>query len=262
MIGKIYEAASDPLRWNSALEAASDLFDVDAMLLVYGNHSAGRLHIIEATGFNPYALGAYAGNYLNDDELIRESMDGPAGIIVSSGRSFRGKPFFRTSVYRRLLHPSDLYHIAGAAVLNSPEVHASLWMARSDRSPDFSIHDVHGFTELLPHVTRAMTVHHRIHQAEFQAEMAVGAFDRVAVGVVLLDLRGAPVIVNREAERIARMKDGFVLLADRLAADRLSDTEILRDLVRRVGSHNQSKVRVGAGAVRLSVQERDWVKNG
>ena len=231
VIGRIYDAASDPLRWSSALKAASDVLDVDAMLLVYGNHSAGGLHIIDATGFDSCALGAYAGSYLNDDELIQESMDGPAGIVVSSGRSFRGKPFFRTSVYRRLLQPSDLYHVAGAAALNTPEVYASLWMARSDGSPDFSIHDVHAFGEILPHVTRAMTVHHRIHQAEFQAEMAVGAFDRVAVGVVLLDVKGSPVMVNREAERIAGMKDGFVLLADRLAADRLSETEVLRGLV-------------------------------
>ena len=252
VIAKIYEAASDPLRWSSALEAASDVLDVGAMLLVYGNHSAGGLRIIEANGFNSYALSAYAGNYLKDDELICESMDGPAGIVVSSGRSFRGKPFFKTSVYRRLLHPSNLYHIAGAAALNTPEVHASLWMARSDNSPDFSIHDVHAFGELLPHVTRAMTVHHRIHQAEFQADMAVGAFDRVAVGVVLLDVKGSPVMVNREAERIARMKDGFVLLADRLAADRLSETEVLRDLVGRVGTNDRGKGRAGAGAVRLS----------
>jgi len=252
VIGRFYDAASEPKLWSNALEAASELLEADAMLLVYGNFSAGSLHIIEATGFDPYTLGTYTGNHLNDDEMIRESMDGPAGIIVSSARSFRGKPFFRTSVYRCLLQPSDLSYIAGAAVLNTPEVHASLWMARSDRSPDFSIHDLHDFTNLLPHVTRAVTVHHRIHQAEFQAEMAIGAFDRVAVGVVLLDLKGAPVMVNREAERIAAMKDGFVLLAYRLAADRMSETETLRDLVRRVGSHNQSKVLVGAGAVRLS----------
>ena len=98
VIGRIYEAAADPLRWSHALEAVADLLDANAMLLVYGNHSTGTLHVIEAIGFNPYALGAYAKNHLHDDELMRESMDGPAGIIVSSGRSFRGKPFFRKKV--------------------------------------------------------------------------------------------------------------------------------------------------------------------
>ena len=77
VIGKIYEAAADPLRWRSALEAARDVLDVDAMLLVYGNHSVGGLRVLEGTGFDSFALGAYAGDYLDDDELISESMDGP-----------------------------------------------------------------------------------------------------------------------------------------------------------------------------------------
>ena len=252
VIGCIYEAVSDPGVWNNALDAARRMFEVDAMLLVYGNLSGGGLRIIAATGLNSHALNVYAGKHLSDDELIRESMDGPAGIIVSSGRSFRGKPFFRTSVYRRLLQPSDLSYIAGAAVLNTSEVHASLWMARSDKSPDFSVHDMHAFAGLLPHVTRAMTVYHRIRQAELRTEMAEGAFDRVAVGVVLLDVRGAPVMVNREAERIAAMKDGFVLLGNGLVADRMNDTNKLRDLIRRVGSNGPASERAGAGAVRLA----------
>jgi DNA-binding CsgD family transcriptional regulator/PAS domain-containing protein len=222
------------------------------MLLVYGNHASGRIRVIEAIGFETQALSEYAENHLDSDEMILESLDGPEGVIVSSGRSFRGKPFFKTSIFRRLLHPSDLRHVAGASALNTQAVHSSLWMARSERSHDFSIHDLYEFNKLIPHLTRVMTVHHRIQQAEFQAEMAVGAFDRVAVGVVLLDVRGAPVMANREAERIAGTRDGFVLLADRLAAGRLSDTEALRDLVSRVCAHNQLSGRVGGGAVRLS----------
>jgi DNA-binding CsgD family transcriptional regulator len=252
VIERIYEAVSDPARWSTALEAVGDLLDADAILLVYGNHASGGLSVVEATGFSPQALGVYAENHLDEDELIRESTDGPAGIIVSSGRSCRGKPFFRTSVYRRLLQPSDLCHIAGAAALNTPEVHASLWMARTDGSPDFSIQEVHEFSNLLPHVTRAMTVHHRIRQAELQADMALGAFDRVAVGVVLLDARGVPVLVNREADRIARANDGFILIGDGMAAARSNESMKLRELIRRVCGQGQSRERPGGGAVRLT----------
>ncbi len=252
VIGCIYEAVSDPDVWTKALDAARRMFEVDAMLLVYGNLSAGDLRIVGATGFDSHALNVYAGKHLNDNELIRKSMDGPAGIIVSSGRSFRRKPFLRTSVYRWLLQPNDLSFIAGAAALNTSEVHASLWMVRSDRSPDFSVQNMSVFVDLLPHFERAMTVYHRIRQAELRTEMAEAAFDRLAVGVVLLDVRGAPVMVNREAERIAAMKDGFILLGGRLAADRMRDTIKLRDLIRRVGSNGPAPKRAGAGTVRLT----------
>lgn len=252
VVGLIYDAVSDPDNWRDALDAARRLFDADALLLVYGNPSAGDLNVLGAIGFSPDALKTYAEKHLNDDELIRKSMDGPAGIMVSSSRSFRGKPFFKTGVYGRLLEPSDLAHVTGAAALNTSQVHASLWMARSDASPDFSVHDMHVFTEMLPHVARAMTVHHRIRQAELQADMAVGAFDRVAVGVVLLDVRGVAVMVNREAERIAGENDGFIFVGDGIAAAVTNETKKLRELIRRVGGSGSPKGPAGGGAVRLT----------
>jgi DNA-binding CsgD family transcriptional regulator len=82
--------------------------------------------------------------------------------------------------------------------------------------------------------------------------MAVGAFDRVAVGVVLLDVRGAAVMVNREAERIACAKDGFVLFGDGMAAALSIESKRLRELVRQVGGNEPRTGRAGGGAVRLT----------
>lgn len=251
VISCIYEALSDPGVWNTALDAVRPMFQADAVMLVYGNLSAADFRVVGATGFDPDALSAFTGNILSGDELIRQSMGGPAAVIVSSGRSFRGKSFFRTSLYRRLLQPSDLAHIAGAAAVNTGEAHASVWLARSERSPDFSADDTNALRALLPHFSRVMTVYHRIRRAELRTEMVEGAFDRLAVGVVLLDAKGAPVMVNREAERLAARKDGFVLKIDGLAADRINDTKKLRELIRRVGSGGSADHGAGAGTVRL-----------
>jgi DNA-binding CsgD family transcriptional regulator len=227
------------------------MLEADAVVLLYRNPSAGGPQVIESTGFDREALDAYAAAHLRNDELIRESMNGPAGIIVSSNRLFRGERFFETNSYRMLLEPSRLFHMAGAAALNTPAVHASLWIARSQNAPGFSGHDLRVFAGLLPHVARAMTLHHRIRQAELHAEMAVGAFDRVAVGVVLLDVRGSPVMVNREAERIANTGDGFVLSRDGVAAELPDESKKLRDLIRQVGCNNAGAGRAGGGAIRI-----------
>ncbi len=251
VIGCIYDAVSEPGGWDTALEAARAMTEVDAMLLVYGYPPTSDLRLAGTAGFEKHSLEMNAGNHLNDDALIRESMNAPAGVIVSSGRSLQREAFVKTSLYRQLLRPSHLDHIAGAAVLNTNEIHASVWMARSDSPVDLSAHDTLAFSSLLPHFTRAMKVFHRIRQAESRTEMAEGAFDRLAVGVVLLDVRGAPVMVNREAEKIAAMKDGFLVLGNRLAADRMKDTIKLRDLIRRVGCNGPERTRVAAGTVRL-----------
>jgi DNA-binding CsgD family transcriptional regulator len=251
-IGRIYEASTDSSRWSDALDAMAVVLDSRAMLLVYGDLPGGRPEILDAVGFRRSSISGAGSERFIGDHLIRESMNGAPGVVLSSGRSFRGKKFRQSDTYRYLLAPNGLAHIGGAAVLNSPEVYASLWMARADGAPDFSIHDLHVFMELLPHVARAMTVHHRIRRAEFQAEMAVGAFDRFAVGIVLLDVRGVPVMVNREATRIGNELDGFVIREDGVAAAESNETEVLHELVRRVGWVGPTGERAGGGAVRLS----------
>jgi DNA-binding CsgD family transcriptional regulator len=81
--------------------------------------------------------------------------------------------------------------------------------------------------------------------------MAEGAFDRLAVGVVLLDVQGAPVMCNREAERIAARKDGFALDRYGPSADRPGDTKRMRDLIRSIGGDGPMGDRERAGTVRL-----------
>jgi DNA-binding CsgD family transcriptional regulator len=254
VVGRIYDAVSEPGRWVAALDAARELLDVDAMMLLYCDLTIGRPEVIESTGFDRQALDLFAAGDLGADELIRESMDRPAGVVVSSTRTFQDARVRTTLISRTLLEPSQLTRIAGAAALNSQAVYASLWMARSASRPDFSVHDLHVFGELLPHVARAMTVHHRVSRAELQASMAAGAFDRMAVGVILLDVAGSPVMVNREADRIIADQDGLGLVGNTLIAARSTQTRELRRLIDRVGraaSLDDTDGFVGGGAVRL-----------
>jgi DNA-binding CsgD family transcriptional regulator len=255
VIDGIYEAASEPHRWADVLEGAGKHLKVDALLLLYCNVSVGRPRVIEAVGFDNEALDAFGADNLWNDEFIGETIGGPIGVIVSSDGFAKAGDFSSTRISHRLLVPSGLGRMVGAAAVSTPKVHASLWAARSEGSREFSVHDLCAFRELLPHVARAMTMHHRVRQAELRATMAAGAFDRVAAGVVLLDLKGAPVMVNREAERIVAMQDGFSLLGDGPVAARTSQTKALRDLidhVREVPGLCEETGRGSGGAIRLT----------
>ncbi|MCP4896351.1 MAG: hypothetical protein GY906_05195 [bacterium] len=246
VIGHLYEAVSDPSAWNGALEAAGQLLAADAMLLTYGNPSANDLRIIGSTGWKSHAQEIYADEFLLHDEMIREAINGPIGAIVSANQSF-----FDSTVNQHILHQGGFTHFTGAALMNTPDIHASLWMARAIGASYFSRSDIKVFTDLLPHATRAVTAFHRIREAELRSEMAMGAFDRVANGVVLLDVKGTPVMVNREAKRIADAEDGFTLRSDGIVAHRPTDTTRLRDLVRCAGSERLARQLRGAVTARL-----------
>lgn len=255
VIERIYDAVSGVDLWADALDAAAKFCSADAVILVYGNLSGGDPVVIEATGFKNDVLDLYAENHLKDDELVRESMVGPVGVMISSEHRRRDWDFLDTMMYRRLLWPCDLRFLAGTTVINAPNAYASVWISRSEGAGNFSQHDLQRFSRLVPHFGRAMAVHHRLHQAEMKAELATGAFDRVSVGVILLGVNGDPILANREAVRIALRRDGFVFCDRSLAAERPADSKRLRELIRQVGrssSPDEATRHIGGGAIRLS----------
>lgn len=255
VIERIYDTVSNGDAWSDALEAVALYLKVDAVLLVYGNLVAGGPCVVDSTGFKPGVLAAFARHHLKDDAFIKGSMSGPVGLIISSGEIRQKRAFEASALYRRLLWPCDLRHFAGAAVINVPKVHASMWMSRSEETGEFSPSDFIRFNALVPHAGRVMAVHHRLQVAEMQADLATGAFDRVAIGVVLLDVRGGPIFLNREAERIAALHDGFVLREHGLAAEKAADSKRLRKLISRVGQYASTVLpseQVTGGAVRIT----------
>ncbi len=251
VIGCIYEAVSDARVWNTALEAARKTLKADAVLLVYGSPPEIDLCVVGAIGFDQEALEKYSTRFLDDDPLIRSLTEGPPGVVAAGGRILSDENHFRAGIFPRLLQPSGLSHFAGVVVLNSGRAHAALWLARSAQSSDFSESDFEDFSGILAHFSRAMSVYHRLRRAELRSQMTESAFDRLAVGVVLLDGKGAPVMCNREAERIARKKDGFALVREGPLAGRQNDTRRLRDVIGRVASATPEGSREGAGTLRL-----------
>lgn len=254
VVGRIYEAVSETDRWVEALGGARELLEVDGMLLLYCDLAMGRPQVIASHGFDKEILSTYGHSHLADDELVLESMQVPAGVIVSRTCSWENEET-RTRVFSRSVLPmGGSVLVAGAAAIRTTEMYSSLWMTRSREKVEFSGRDLRIFSQLLPHVGRAMSAHHRVTRAEFEAAMATGAIDRIAVGVVLLDANGEAVFVNREAQRIFAADNGIGMTGPRLLAADTDQTRRLRRLIRRVGGSGEEGRRDGpiAGtAIRL-----------
>ena len=200
----------------------------------------GRCGVIGAAGFRRSVLEAFVTDHLESDSLIDRVMSGPEGLIYSSSDGRDPCRFADSVLYRRLFWPSELLHAAGTAVVNRPKFVASLWTGRKQGRSAFSAREHQRLTVLGPHFGRALSVHHRLKVAEMQVDLATGAFDCVAVGVVLLDVAGSPILANREAERIAARRDGFIVGGSFLAAENPSDSRALRELIGRVGRQSSS----------------------
>jgi DNA-binding CsgD family transcriptional regulator len=115
----------------------------------------------------------------------------------------------------------------GACLLREEGAFAALWLLRPP-GERFDAASLDSLREVVPHLARAMSVHLRVEQAERRAAEARDAFDRVALGAVLVDESANPILANRAAHRIAAQQDGFVIASDGLRGATLADTQVLQ----------------------------------
>jgi len=252
VIPRLYDAAVEPAGWSGALEAAAELLQAAAVLLQCGPPSAGLVRIIASSGLSADLVAAYNRDHIGGDELLQEALVRPAGMLISSRLALDDTAFERSCVYRNLLRPAGLLEMAGTAFVKEPDLFAGVWMARGAGSPAFSETEYQLLRQLLPHMERAVTVRNRVAQAEQLAELTAGAFDRVAMGVVLLDALGRPLLTNREARHIGADDDGFAILKDGPAAARHDDTTTLRAAIRKAGGADGSTSGPAGKALRLA----------
>lgn len=252
VIPRLYDAAVEPAAWSEALEACAEVLQAAAVILQCGPPEAHLIRIIASSGLSVELVATYNRNHISDDELLREALVRPAGMLVSSRLALGDKELERSSVFRNLLQPAGLFEMAGTAVVKDADLFAGVWMARSAASPAFSETEYQLLRELLPHMERVVTVRNRVAQAEQMAELTAAAFDRVAMGVVLLDALGRPLLTNREACNIGSEGDGFAILPNGPTANRHEDTKLLRAAIRKAGGADGSTPGAAGKALRLT----------
>lgn len=252
VVPHLYEAAVQPSAWGDALKATAELLQATAVMLQRGPPSARKIRITAASGLVAELVATYNREHVGDDELVRELLAQPAGVVVSSRLALGGPALERSSVYRNLMRPADLTEMAGVSFVKERDLFAGLWMARGPGCPAFTETDYCALRELLPHLERVVVVNSRVTQAQQLAELTAGAFDRVAMGVVLLDALGRPLLTNREARRIVAEADGFAILEDGPAATRHDETRTLRATIRSVGGDDHGPGSSRGRALRLS----------
>jgi nitrogen fixation/metabolism regulation signal transduction histidine kinase len=78
----------------------------------------------------------------------------------------------------------------------------------------------------------ALEVHRRLGALEAFKEAAETVLDRLPLGVILVDERGQPLMINRSAEEMIERDDGISLKRDGLRAATSTQTAELRKLIR------------------------------
>jgi DNA-binding CsgD family transcriptional regulator/PAS domain-containing protein len=233
-IQAIYEAVASPTAWPEALAATTSLTDADAGILLFGANP-GELAPLAVCGLDE--LGDL------EPALLSSSV---AAAVLRLGGSTPGLPVASKipetptgcngeDALAALRAGGRFGEVVGVCLLRDEGAFAAVWLLRppGERFDSFALG---GLREIVPHLTRAMGVHLRVEQAERRAAEAREAFDRVALGAVLVDEGAKPILANRAAHRIAAQQDGFVIASDGLRGASTAETRVLQRAIAAVAT--------------------------
>lgn len=226
-IESIYDAAAVPERWAYALDRIRTLVHARAAVLLYGE-SAGEARVLAALGIAGPGLARLVPVLRDRAETV---------------------PLDRLTLVRLDAASGDAQAVIGVPLRDGAALAVLCLVAQVGGG----LAPSHGETlrELLPHLQRALLVHHRVERAERRATVSGEAFDRMTIGAVLVDAHGRPLFANRAARRIVARCDGLEIGVCGLQTTSPEGTLVLQrtiaDVIRGDGGRESAGLRLARG---------------
>ncbi|HLQ79021.1 MAG TPA: hypothetical protein VK210_16805, partial [Terriglobia bacterium] len=234
LLDLIYDAASDPQLWCTALSRIADLMNSRGGILfgvsmapggcreVHFEHNGGmdeacgRAHR-ERHPANPWSAGMYRK---------------PVECVVLSDEIVPLRLLQRTSFYDEVLHPQDAVHNAMVSLAARDDFRVAFNMCRSSHRGPFEESERQFLNRLVPHLNRSLLLGFRLDGYRMLQQEAYHALDRLAVGVILLDRRELVVYANRSGQVFGAAGRSLQLCNERLETVSYVDTRRLNMLIR------------------------------
>lgn len=196
-LDEFVDAATDPARWTSALEAASDATGSYGAILV---PVRSKLPNFSAS---PSVELAHE-SYINDGWIHRDVRYGVEPFIRSRGAGseadfMTADQIARAPFYQEFLAPHKLRWFAGVKMAAGDEVWC-LSLQRSIAQGPFQPHEIDELAFYSKSLGGVIALSRSLGLA--RAEGALAAFEATDTGAVMLDRNGEMIIINPAAERL------------------------------------------------------------
>jgi DNA-binding CsgD family transcriptional regulator len=218
-VGEIYDCATGGSDWPGCLSSIGRLLNGTSTNLLYHDLRA-RGGIQVAAGADPelYRLYREYGHAIDPWALASRLRAFQSGSVVIGASLIEHGRLKQTEFYadmgRRYETTRSLIGVLEAV----PHRTAALTINRGDRGDEFDAHDARRLAVLVPHLRRALTIQHRLRGFANESAHVLAAIDRLPLGVVLVDGRARPILVNRYAASLIEARDGLAIDDDSLAA--------------------------------------------
>jgi DNA-binding CsgD family transcriptional regulator len=235
LIDQLYDAAAGLCDWHEVLAEIARLFGGSAAVLgIVGPYAAPR---IVDVGVDPVCMARYMERHAGHNELAIRSASRPVGSVMTAESLMPKADFLRTAFYDECLRPQGLHSLINLrAARGELSVAANVCVLRTRQEGDFDAEDIAAFSQLAPHLRRAVVVHTRLAEAEGERRALAETLERLPRVAFLVDGAATVRLANAAGTALLAARDG--LRADpgeggALRAAQPAETAELRRLIAR-----------------------------
>jgi DNA-binding CsgD family transcriptional regulator/PAS domain-containing protein len=214
IVNLLYEASSQPGRWQDFLRCAGEYFASFGAHLLHLDQDNPELSFSYVSGFDAIDPDLQRATMRKQMELEGED---PRFVFA---RRYPNRPFccselmpveeFRnTRVYRELLHPNGIEFSLMVQLSDTERQFTGLAFFRAASASAYSQGDVDNFGEIVPHLRQSLALQRRLFRLSHQLDTAYQVLDDLPSGVVIADEYSRIEFANLAAKKIFALRDGL-----------------------------------------------------
>lgn len=224
LIGSIYDCTLDPARWEQTLAAIADALAAESLILSLNDLRRDCLVIDRSVGWERSWLDERERHLPEIHTRLSEWLSAAVSIDEPFVASRHLPPsYFDSSPYvQHCLKPLGIADVTHFFLMYSPSHFSELVVARHQRQGIVTDREIQLGRLLLPHLRRAVTISNVLDAGLIQAARMTETLDAASCGVILTDIHGAVLHLNRAADQMLQQgrltRDGNGILRARTPA--------------------------------------------
>jgi DNA-binding CsgD family transcriptional regulator len=227
LVADIYRSTADFSQWPNMMRKISGAFGGDCAVLGVTDETENfSAYVAPLT--DPAFLTTYHAHYHAISPLMPRIRALAAGSVVTDRMVLPREQFEKSDIYNEWILPQGIKHKIYAALLSEPGRRVILGVHSGQ---EFNDDQIRLCRLLTPHLQQALEITLRTIKLSATAESSVDVLDRLGDGVIIVDVHGAPKLVNKAAQALFGPGGGLRLEAGRLSALKSSEAAELQRLL-------------------------------
>lgn len=251
LIAAIYDAASDPSRWDEVVKRIVEATNSLSGNLLFRQADAGGFTALY--NVDPFYADAYIQTYHKSDPLRTLGWDIAPGEVRAC--SYTQTDSFRASAYyNEFGRPQGWVNLVAAGLVREPNALALLVLTRSAAAASMDPAEWSLMETVAPHLQRAAKVHQILSRAREASESLGAAAAAAGFAIFVLNADCRVLFANSKAEDLARRQLALRVEGGRLRATNAALSHQLDALARQGARPARGDAEIG-GAIELSQSE-------